>query len=329
MGAMQSQSLDLAKWAIGVRLDNHTVHDIDEALNAGKIIRTHILRPTWHFVSSDDIHWMADLSNPRLKTVYAGYCKMTGTDVSQVIRGVSVLEKRLTKEQHLTKEEIGELLQIQDNEAEQRLLRLTISYAEVEGLLCNGQLRGNKQTFTLLQEWAPRKEDLHKEEALERLARRFFTSHGPATMADFVWWSGLTATDCKKGLEAIKADFICETINGRNFWMKNDIKTPAADAVSALLLPPFDEYVVSYKDRSEMIEDAHYSKVMTKNGIFSPTVMLNGEIVGSWKKTKKKGLPHVELSFFKKMPKKIEKLFEPEVKRVERFYMSEELRDKN
>lgn len=321
MGAMQSQSLELAKWAIGARLGEKTVKNVEEALNTGKIIRTHILRPTWHFVSCEDIHWMFDLSIPRLKPTYLSYCKMLGADDSVISRGVSMVEKSLSGGKHLTKQEIGTILQKEKITTDTRMLTLIISMAEMEGVLCNGQLRGNKQTFTSFGEWAPRKLSIQKEEALERLARTFFTSHGPATIQDFTWWSGLTLTECKQALEMIKNDFICETTNGRVFWMKNDIKTPATDEVSALLLPPFDEFVVSYKDRSEMIDETHYGKVMTKNGLFSPTIMLNGEIIGSWKKTMKKGAPQIELSFFEKMPQKIQVLFEPEVKRLEKFYL--------
>lgn len=320
MGAMQSQALEMAKWAIGARLDNKVVKDIEEGLNTGEIIRTHILRPTWHFVSAEDIHWIFDLSNPRLKSVYQSYCRMSGADESTVNRAVPVLEKVLTDGKHLTKEEISDALQTQNLTLDSTHLNMALCYAEMEGLVVNGKLRGSKQTFTLLQEWAPRKAALSKEEALERLARKYFTSHGPATVHDFVWWSGLSVTECRQGVEAIKADFICETINGRDFWMKNIIKVPSAGEDSALLLPPFDEFVVSYKDRSEIIEAGHHGKVMTKNGIFSPTVMLNGEIIGSWKKIAKKGLPKVELSFFEKTSKTKQELFKSGIERVEAFY---------
>lgn len=322
MGAMQSQSLDLAKWAIGVRLENKTVKNIDEALNTGKVIRTHILRPTWHFVSAEDIHWMYDLSNPRLKPVYQSYAKMRGVDEDFIYSTIPVLVKILEDNKHLTKEEITNVLASQNIVIDDiNVLNQVIHYAEMEGLVVNGEVRGKQQTFALLEELAPRKETISKEEALERLARRFFTSHAPATIQDFAWWSGLSLTECRQGLEAIKHDFICEKVNGRDFWMKNDLKTPPMDQDSALLLPPFDEFVVSYKDRSELIEDVHYGKVMTKNGLFSPTVMLNGEIVGSWKKTVKKGVTKVELSFFEKTPKKAQDLFLPEIKRVENFYL--------
>lgn len=320
MGAMQSQALDMAKWAIGTRLENQNINDIEEALSTGRIIRTHILRPTWHFVSAGDIHWMFDLSNPRLKPIYRSYTKMVKADEALIYATIPVIEKVLTDKKHLTKEEIGKALLSQNVILDDVHLKMAINYAEMEGIIVNGEIKGSKQTFTLLQEWAPRKETISKEEALGRLALRFFTSHAPATIQDFVWWSGLSLTECRQGIECIKGDFVCETINGRDFWMKNDLKIPSEDKHSALLLSPFDEFVVSYKDRSELIKDKHYSKVMTKNGLFSPTIMLNGEIIGSWKKISQKGTPKVELAFFEKTPLKIQKLFNPEIKRIENFY---------
>ena len=140
-----------------------------------------------------------------------------------------------------------------------------------------------------------------------------------AFLPDFIWWSGLSATEARKGLELIQSDFISEEMNGRTFWMRPDIQEPGD---SALLLPSFDEYVVSYKDRSEIIEDKHYAKVMTKNGLFSPTIMCNGEIVGSWKRVMKKGQPEVELTFFKKEKKAFIDLFQPAIKSVQSFYCS-------
>lgn len=320
MGAMQSQALEQAKWAIGARLENKNVKDIDEALNTGKIIRTHILRPTWHFVSAEDIHWMFDLSSLRLRPIYRSYAKIYGADEPLIYRAIPVLEKVLMGGKHLTKEEIGGALFEQNVTLDDGHLKLTISYAEREGVLVNGRLKGNRQTFTLFEEWAPRKQTVCKEEALERLARRFFTSHGPATIHDFVWWSGLTITECRQAIEMIRADFICETINGRDFWMRNDVKVPPTDGDSALLLPSFDEFVVSYKDRSEIIEDTHYGKVMTKNGLFSPTIILNGEIIGSWKKIAQRNSPRIELSFFEKVSKRKQDLFKSEIKRLENFY---------
>lgn len=327
MGAMQAQAPEMAKWAIGSRLENKIVRDINEAINSGKIIRTHTLRPTWHFISAKDVYWMSDLSKPRLKPIYRSYARIHKADESLIYQIIPAIEKILIDGKHLTKEDIKNALQAKGIITDDTHLRLAICYAEVDGIIVNGQLQGNKQTFTLLKEWVPEKQTLCKEEALECLAKRYFASHGPATIYDFGWWSGLSITECRQAIEMIKSNFICEKINGREFWMKNEIEIPPADNDSTLLLPPFDEYVVSYKDRCEIIKDAHYSKVMTRNGLFSPTIMINGEIVGSWKKTIQKKAVKIELSFFEKASKRMETLFHTEIKRLENFYSNLPIND--
>ncbi len=320
MGAMQSQSFEMAKWAIGIRLPGSTNLSIEEALNNGKIIRTHILRPTWHFVSAEDIHWMIDLSAPRLKNTFLTYGKMLRIENDILKKTIPLIETALLDNNHLTRQEISAYLNTKGLNLETNALSHLMRYAELDGLVCSGKFKGNRQSYCLLEELVPRQAVLCHEEALEKLARKFFTSHGPATLHDFIWWSGLKISDAKKALELIKDDFITEEINGRIFYFKNDIQIPDNTNDSLLLLPPFDEYVVSYKDRSEIVDDENYGKVMTKNGLFSPTVMYNGRIVGSWKKIKNKDKTDIELSFFKNTKKHIHKLFGNAVQSCISFY---------
>lgn len=319
MGAMQSQASEMAKWGIGNRLEGATYQRVTEALDAGRIIRTHILRPTWHFVSAEDIHWMIPLSTPRLKPVFLSYAKMIGIDEASMPRRSVQVINTLEKQGHLTKQEIDEQLKNEGIEIDERELSIILSQAEIEGIVCNGVAKGIKHTYALLEERVPKTRSFDKEEALATLAYKFFSSHGPATLQDFIWWSGLLITEARSALEMVKEQFVSETLNGREFWMKNDIRMPEKGKDSVLLLPPFDEFVVSYKDRSELIEDEHYGKVMTKNGLFSPTIMLNGRIIGSWKKVTKKKMPEVEISFFKKTSQKTERLVQAAIQEYLRF----------
>lgn len=320
MGAMQSQTLEMAKWAIGSRLQNYTAKNITESLNRGDVIRTHILRPTWHFVAAEDLRWMYNLSYPRLKPVYRSYSKMLGADEAVIYRYIPLVEELLSGGRHLSKQEMGDALTRKGVLLDDNHLSLLLSFAELEGLIVNGELDGSRQTFTLLEEWVPRTAPLSREESLGRLARKYFSSHGPATLQDFTWWSGLSITECRQAMEMIRPDFIREKINGRECWMPGNLCTPPKDHDLALLLAPFDEFVVSYKDRSEIIEETHYGKVITKNGIFSPTITLNGKIIGSWKKSIKKNIPQITLTFFGNVPKKTIRLFQPEIERLEKFY---------
>ncbi|MDR2085017.1 MAG: winged helix DNA-binding domain-containing protein [Bacteroidales bacterium] len=324
MGAMQAQALDIAKWALGARLENSSVKTIEDALTDGKIIRTHILRPTWHFVAAEDIHWMRKLSVEKLRAVYISYGKSWGADEDLILKTRLAVTNILEKHDYLYKQEIDEHLKAIGHDVDPHTLSHALSHSELEGIICNGKISGQNHSYALLEKRVLNAKVFIKEEALKQLAFKYFSSHGPATLQDFIWWSGLTATEAKAGLESVKNHFISEKINEKIFWMKPDIQIPENKKPSALLLPPFDEFVVSYKDRSEIIEKEHHSKVMTKNGIFSPTIMLNGEIIGSWKKIKKKNKVQVELKFFEKTNKKTVDLYKNEIKRVEEFYAIQE-----
>lgn len=317
LGAMQSQNAGAAKWGIGVRLPGSTVHDINAALNAGKIIRTHILRPTWHFVSAKDIHWMSELSRPALTRAYTPYCKTLGISEAEVRKGFRIIEKFLTGGRHCTMAEIRDQLLERGIQKNPHHLKIIVQRAEVEGILCNGKITGREQTFTLLPEWVPETKTLPRDEAIATLMRRYFTSHGPATLEDFVWWSGLNIGESKRALEDIKCHLAADVINGRTVWMNRNIKAPReTDAPLLHLLPPFDEYVVSYTQRAEIIKQAHYRKVITVNGIFSPTLMLNGEIIGKWRKASKK----IDMEFFANISKSTRALFDAEAHRVSAFF---------
>ncbi|MDH6356706.1 winged helix DNA-binding domain-containing protein [Parabacteroides sp. PF5-9] len=319
MGAMQSQAYEMAKWGIGVRLPGTTNALVEEAFNQGRIIRTHILRPTWHFVVAEDFHWMMELSSPRLRPVFLNYGKMRGMDEEAIMKASRLVVPILEKYGHLTRLEIGEHLKTKGVDIDRHDMSHIMSRAELDGIVCNGAVKGNKQTYALLAERVPKGNRLTKEEALEKLARKFFTSHGPATLQDYVWWSGLLTSDARKSVECIKDDFICEEINGKSYWMKNDIQEPKAET-SALLLPAFDEYVVSYKDRSEILSEPHYRKIITRTGVFSPTITYNGEIIGNWKRVVKRKSITAELAFFESVNKQVERLFQQAVKLYEQFY---------
>ncbi len=320
LGAMQAQAFEMAKWAIGSRLENSKVSQIEESLSSGKIIRTHILRPTWHFVAAEDIHWMRELSYQRLTQVYISYGKLLGADENMIANAKHKVAAILKKHGYLTKQEIEEHLKTAGLDIDQHTLTYLLSKSEIEGIVCNGDITDSNHTYDLLEKRVPKVKPFVKEEALARLAYKYFSGHGPATLQDFTWWSGLLASETKKGLESVKEHFVTETISGKTFWMKNDIKIPEPGTDHIHLLSPFDEFVVSYKDRSEIIEKKHYSKVMTKNGIFDPTIHFNGEIIGSWKKIKKKNTNVVELAFFEKIGKRKQDIYKQEIKRVEAFY---------
>jgi len=300
MGAIQAQDYPMAKWAVATRLKSKSLISINQAIDEAKIVRTHILRPTWHFVSSEDIYWMIELSKARLIAINNSMARALDITEEEYTKANKFFEKRLRDNQYLTKQEIRkevEAFGIQLNE--NRLNRFLIR-AEVEGIICSGANKAGKSTYGLLAERVPYQKSILREEALARLCKFYFRSHSPATLEDFIWWSGLSTTEARKAVDSIKADLIEESINGKCFFIYKDYKminnTAAAEQLT--LLAPFDEYLISYKDRSDVLSMKDYPKAFTRYGIFFPVILHNGKVIGNWKRATEKRKMNIECSFF-------------------------------
>lgn len=322
LGAMQAQLPEMAKWGIGARLPGSTVHDINRALDAGRIVRTHILRPTWHFVAAKDIHWLSALSRPSLLRDYTSYCKRLGIDEADIRKGLRLIEKSLADGQHYTADELRWQMVRRGLRKSTHELNIIIHRAEIDGLVCSGRQQGAKQTIALLQYRVPlQKQPPTREEAVVRLLQRYLSSHAPAALEDFVWWSGLNLTEARRALEELKPQLLCEKINGRELWFAPHAHAPEpSDASIAHLLPAFDEAVVSYKNRAEIIDKQQSTAVITVNGMFSPTVMLNGKTIGTWRKASDKNKGGIGMNFFTKPSRTLRALCEAEAARVAAFF---------
>lgn len=309
-GAMQAQDYAMAKWAIGSRCDA-SEKEIEEAINSGKIIRTHILRPTWHFVAADDIYWMLELSAPQVKRLFATMAAQHGFDEKKFDQVNSKIEKLLAGNNHLTREEIMQELDIQKSAGDLSPV-IVMMNAELDGLVCNGRMKGKQITYALLEERIEKpKNKLTKEEALAKLALRYFESHGPATVSDFSWWSGFPVTICKKIINAIELQLNNVTIDNLQYWFKKDLINEGDFRESVHFLPAFDEILIAYKTREASFLAAHQSKVFTNNGIFKPIILENGKVIGIWKRTFKKDHVKIETEFFNETEmRKKEILFE-------------------
>ena len=176
-----------------------------------------------------------------------------------------------------------------------------ISRLAQEGIICFGAREGKQQTFALLDEWAPKAKKMARDEALAELARRYFTSHGPATLQDFIWWSGLRTAEARAGLEMVKPHLVQEVNDGQTYWLASSMPEAKYASPTAYLLPAFDEYTVAYKDRSAVLNPLHAKQVNTGNGIFFPTIVIDGQIVGTWKRTLKKSAVVITPSSFARL----------------------------
>lgn len=301
LGPIQAQDYTGAKWGLGLRLQNATDTMIEQAFNDGAILRTHLMRPTWHFVASEDIRWILALTAPRVHAINTHYYRRAGLDEALFLRSNALLEKALQGGKQLTRLEIQFILNEAGIATDDIRLAYIMMRAELDMVVCSGARRGKQFTYALLDERAPNAQMLERDEALAELARRYFVSRGPATVEDFVWWSGLTTRDARIGLELVQSELVREIIGGRTYWFSATLSVATdRDAVPiAHLLPPYDEYTIAYKDRSAVHDPAY--TIQTRNGIFSPIVVVDGCIVGIWKRTFKKEAVVVETSLFSRL----------------------------
>ncbi|MDR0294901.1 MAG: winged helix DNA-binding domain-containing protein [Prevotellaceae bacterium] len=321
LGAVQAQDVNMAKWAIGLRLPNCNLATVTEACNRGEILRTHVLRPTWHFVAPADIRWMLSLSKDRIKAQFQVRDSDLGLDDKIYTKSNKVITKALEGGRHLLREELAALLKKAKINADEGRITHIMMNAEIEGLVCSGAMRGKQQTYALLDEWVPPVKMPIKEEALACLALRYFTGHGPATPQDCVWWSGLTATNIRQGLRLVCKQLTCEKIEGKEYWFSPSIskgctldKTP-----SCFLLPAWDEYLVGYKDRSAVLHNDYQRTAIVVNGTFRPVVIYNGQVIGIWKKSTRKD-EMVVAEYFKKPTKKQEQAVAAAAQKLGKFW---------
>jgi hypothetical protein len=300
MGAVQAQSFNMSKWAFGIRLQNSRATIIDEAINSGQIVRSHLLRPTWHYVSSDDIHWMLELTAPQIRAATRTRHKQLGLDDAVCRKSNSVIEKSLRDGKHLTRSEIvSSLVKAKIPVDENRVSHL-LMHAETAGLICSGKLSDSKQTYTLLNEWIQRKKSITHDESLYELAMRYFTSHGPATLQDFTWWSGLPVRDSRQALESVKAELNSETIENNTYWFAGYPVDTVTKEDEFHLLPAYDEFLISYRDRTASLNLVNHKKAVSDNGIFYPVILKNGQVIGTWKHTVNKDTVFFETNIFSK-----------------------------
>lgn len=319
MGAMQAQDFNMSKWAIGIRLKKATEEDIDAAINSGDIIRTHVMRPTWHFVSADDIYWMVELTAPRITASLRGRNKQLELTDTIFKKSFSIITKSLKDENHLTRKELVKELNNAKIATDENRASHILFHAELEGIICSGKIKGKQPTYALLQERIPKPKPLKKEEDLFKLAEKYFESYCPATLYDFIWWSGLSVSDAKLALQIIKDDLISEEIDGRVYWFPRSLSIPKKFKESLFLLPAFDEFLISYKDRSAAIVQERQNKAFSNNGIFWPVIVANGRAIGIWKRQIKKDQLSIEVHFFEKVNKKVKELIEKSSEKMGSF----------
>jgi len=296
--AVQSQDAGGARWALGQRTRGATDADLDRLLDEGTILRTHVLRPTWHFVLPDDVRWLLELTAPRVRALLAFGDRRMEIDAAVLGRSHAVLEAALRDGDHLTRPELGAALELAGIPAPGLRLGHLVMHAELDALLVSGRRRGRQITYSLLDLRAPGGRRLGRDEALAELTLRYFTGHGPAQPQDFAWWSGLTVSDARRGLAMAGPALVREEVGGRSFWSSPGRAVPPAAAGPVVhLLPNYDEYVVAYRDRTDMLDPARgFDTAPFPNGsLLAHVVVLNGQVWGGWKRRQASRRAVVEL----------------------------------
>ena len=294
LGAVQAQDYGGAKWGLAQRLVGATDASFDQAFNDGRVLRTHVMRPTWHFVAPEDICWLVALTAPRVHKLNAYYYRKLEMDPTVIAKSTDAIIHALEGGKQQTRDELRAAVEAAGIATGDSLrMGYLVMHAELEAIICSGPRRGKQFTYMLLDERVPQTRPLEHDEALAALVKRFFESRGPATAKDFAWWSGLTLADAQAGLESNGSHLASERLDGRTYWRSASGAPVNGAAEPAYLLPNYDEYTIAYRDHSGVFDPANL-----KNLVFPHFIVIDGRIVGTWRRTFVKGAAVVELSSF-------------------------------
>ena len=284
MGAMQAQEYRMMRWAVAMRTRKPSAHAFKRAFDSGQIIRLHLMRGTWQLVSAEDYWWLLDLCAPKAMAVTRGWMhsnKITIPD-EELMSIRNILAQTAADKGSATKEDFVQALALKDIRMEDHRLSYHIRMAEMSGTLCSGDLLPMKATYALAADKVPQPDKINRDQTLMLFTRKYFQSHQPATLEDFVWWSGLNISDCRRGI-ALLGDFIhAVKWKGREFYLTDDCRTRGFRKGKYLLIPPYDEYLIGYKSRDIVLPKEHTHRAHNNSGIFQPVIARDGIICGNW-----------------------------------------------
>ena len=284
MGAVQAQEYRMMRWAVAMRTRRPSARAFKRAFDSGQVIRLHLMRGTWQLVSAEDYWPMIDLCAPKAMAVTRGWMHSNHISIpdEEVARIRDILAQTAADRGSVTREEFVEALARKDISMDSHRLSYHIRMAEMSGTLCSGELLPMKATYALSAAKVPRVAPIDREEALMRLARKYFDSRQPATLEDFVWRSGLNIGDCRRGIELLGSTIHEERWRGRTFYLTDACRTRGFRKGRYLLIPPYDEYLIGYKSRDVVLSPDYRHRAHNNSGIFQPVVALDGIICGNW-----------------------------------------------
>ena len=284
--AIQAQDYYGAKWALGQRTVNCTDAVVEKAFTDGRILRLHVMRPTWHFVTPDDIRWLVKLTAPRVNAVSSYYYRKAELDHNVFKRTNRALIKALQGGRQLTRDELRVAIKRTGVEpGDSMRFGYIMHRSELDGIVCSGGRRGNQFTYALVDERVTHSRTLDDDEALGELTERYFKSRAPATIQDYVWWSGLTASQAKRGIEIVGSALRSEILDGQKYWLSaRTQRSTKASPHRVHLLPSYDEYFIAYKDRSAAMHPSFNQKGVAAKLVFDAPLVIDGQVFGGWKR---------------------------------------------
>ena len=356
MGALQAQHLEMTQWAIGKRLslcsrgEIVTAADVQKALEKGHIVRTHALRPTWQLLSGEDLLWILQLTGPAIKKTLFSRDKHLGIEEKEYVRSDKAIYRILEKHPNLSRQELITALTQLGFAMDEYRSNHYIMHAELQGIICSGPVSNDKHTYALVEKVLGKnykkaenlKNTLKDQAGIQQLASRYFSTRGPASIQDFAWWSGLGITQIKKAIAALGdklslVEDLQQTPTTAFYQMASNVSAAGAGLAAVnserldanlQFLAAFDEYLISYKDRTAMLPAAYNKQIITVNGLFRPAVVEKGQVIAGWQVEKQihkgaktglkiKLLPFTPLNTAAQ--KQILKLAEPEALAYARF----------
>jgi hypothetical protein len=325
-GAMQSQEFAVAKWSIAQRTTGVTAADIDRAFADGQLLRTHVLRPTWHFVSPLDLRWLMTATAPRVQAFNALYYRQSDLSPATLTKANRLLSKALEGVQ-LTRAELAVRLAKGGIKAEGLRLVCIMMNAELEQVICSGNVRGKQHTYALFDERVPRAKAMSREAACAELARRYFAGHGPASVRDFRWWSSLTAGEARTAIEAAGNALESREIEGRRYMVARSNAGPAKPtrALGVHLLQAYDEYVVAFTETKNVFSSDGHAGPRRSDGVqFIHAILIGTQVVGHWRRRAKGAKAEIEFYVNRALSKAEDNALQKAIRRYQAFANSDE-----
>lgn len=319
LGAVQAQDYPGAKWALGQRVAGATDAGIESLFAAGAILRTHVLRPTWHFVAPDDIRWMLSLTAPRVCATMASYNNKLELTPDVFRRSNDMVARALAGGRHLTRAELKEILAREGIVASTQRLGHLMMQAELDAVICSGPRRGKQFTYALLDDRAPATPRRDRDASLEDLTLRYFSTRGPATVADMSWWSGLAPADVKRGIEIAGKRLRKVDLDGRQCWFPEQQQRPRR-RTTAHLLPNYDEYFIGLRDRSAIAARVRALHLVTGgDALIAHIAFIDGQLVAGWRRLQEASGVVVALELLARITREERKRLEGQAERLSRF----------